>query len=459
MGGHRAGTHDGSGADLQNGRGVPAGTWMQQSELMSPFPRLRRPLLVLSMMAAGSIVLAACSPSPTRPVSSPPAAAAAQAKVAARSTPGAPPVISVVPADGTTNVALDTQVTVKTDSGSIDAVVVHPANDHTAFLTGTLDRTGRIWTSTQPLDSGMSYVVDVTAHDEGGDQSTARTTFTTTTPTTTTAIRLITDSQPSDGDTVGIAMPITLHFNVPVDTDKQANLVSHLQVASVPPQAGAWHWFAPTVVHYRPQEYWQPGSKVTLSAHLRGVGVGNNAYGQGDWSMSFTVGQKHASTIDAAAHTMTVSANDQTLYTWPISAGRPQYPTIQGNLVVWFKQYDVFMDSGSIGIPEGSADGYAEDVYWDTAISTDGYFIHSAPWSVAQQGSQNVSHGCVNLSPEHAQTFFNFSQKGDLVIVLNTGLTATASDGEGDWQIPFAQYANSGGTTSLTPAPQQPGGL
>lgn len=30
-------------------------------------------------------------------------------------------------------------------------------------------------------------------------------------------------------------------------------------------------------------------------------------------------------------------------------------------------------------------------------------FVHAAPWSVAQQGSSNVSHGCINLSPDNAQ--------------------------------------------------------
>ena len=401
------------------------------------------------MTAVASMVLVACSPSSPKAGGQTPAGA----ETGTSSTPAPPPAISVVPADGAKNVALDTSVVVKADSGAIDTVVVHPAGDGAVFLTGTLDQSGRTWTSTTPLDSGTSYVVDVSAHGDGGDQSTARTTFSTLTP-----VRLVTDTQPSDGETVGVAMPISLHFNVPVAADKQANLVAHLQVTTDPPVTGAWHWFAPTEVHFRPQDYWQPGTKVTLNAHLRGIGVGNNVFGQGDWTMSFTIGQKHVSVIDAATHMMTVSANDQQLYTWPVSTGRPRNPTIQGNLVVWYKQYDVLMDSQTIGIPRNSPDGYYEHVYWDTAISTDGFFIHSAPWSEWAQGHQNVSHGCVNLSPDRAKTFFNFSQKGDLVVVKNTGHTADASDGEGDWQIAFAQYANSGGSTSSA-APQQPGGL
>jgi len=84
-------------------------------------------------------------------------------------------------------------------------------------------------------------------------------------------------------------------------------------------------------------------------------------------------------------------------------------------------------------------------VYWDTAISTNGFFIHSAPWDVGIQGYANVSHGCVNLSPERAQVFYDFSQPGDIVIGSNTGRVADAGDGEGDWQVPFASFANSGG--------------
>jgi lipoprotein-anchoring transpeptidase ErfK/SrfK len=416
---------------------------------MSQSPQFRRPLTVLAMAGLGSILLAACSPNAARPAGS----QAQGAGAGAAPTTSAPPDISVAPADGAHDVRLDTAVTVKADGGALDSVVVHPAGDTSTFLTGTLADGSRTWTSTGALDAGTSYLVEVTAHGAGGDQSSAHSSFTTMTPK-----RLTTDTQPSDGETVGIAMPISLRFNAPVAADKQAALVSHLQVTTNPPVDGAWHWFAPDEVHFRPKDYWAPGTKVTLNAHLRGVDAGNDVWGQGDWTLAFTVGEKHVSTIDAAAHNMVVTANDKTLYTWPVSVGRPRNPTIQGNLVVWYKQYDVLMDSQTIGIPRHSPDGYYEHVYWDTAISTDGFFVHSAPWSEWAQGSQNVSHGCVNLSPSRAETFYKFSQKGDLVVVKNTGHTADASDGEGDWQIPFAQYANSGG--AATPAATaQPGGL
>ena len=413
-------------------------------------PRLSRSLLCLTLAAAGSIALVACSPSTQ--VSQPAGGGPANPTQVAKAAP--PPNLSVSPADGTKGVKLNDPVTVSVDSGSIDSVLVHPSGDTQAFRTGTLGNGSRTWTSTAPLAPGTDYVVEVAAHAEGGATSTARTTFSTSTPK-----RLTTSTQPQDGETVGVAMPISLSFNAPVAADKQANLVSHLKVTTSPPVQGAWHWFAPDEVHFRPADYWSPGTKVTLQADLLGVDAGNNVFGLGNWTMSFTVGDKHVSTIDAATHQMTVTSNDKTLYTWPVSVGRPKNPTLQGSLYVQYKQQDVLMDSQTIGIPRNSPDGYYEHVYWDTAISTDGFFVHSAPWSEWAQGSQNVSHGCVNLSPARAQTFFNFSQKGDLVVVKNTGRPADASDGEADWNIPFDQFANSGGSSSPAASPAQPGGL
>ena len=66
------------------------------------------------------------------------------------------------------------------------------------------------------------------------------------------------------------------------------------------------------------------------------------------------------------------------------------------------------------GIP-GGAQYYDDPVYEDTAISTSGYFIHAAPWSVGSQGRADVSHGCVNLSNARATTYYNFSIPGDVV--------------------------------------------
>ena len=67
--------------------------------------------------------------------------------------------------------------------------------------------------------------------------------------------------------------------------------------------------------------------------------------------------------------------------------------------------------------------------------------MHSAPWSVADQGVRNVSHGCINASPDNAAWFFDFSQIGDVVEVVGTPVPLGPADGDiYDWAIPWEQW-------------------
>ena len=46
-----------------------------------------------------------------------------------------------------------------------------------------------------------------------------------------------------------------------------------------------------------------------------------------------------------------------------------------------------------------------------------GVYVHSAPWSVDSQGYLNVSHGCINLSPDNAAWYFDTVHIGDPINV------------------------------------------
>ena len=74
-------------------------------------------------------------------------------------------------------------------------------------------------------------------------------------------------------------------------------------------------------------------------------------------------------------------------------------------------------------------------VYTSRQFRHAGIFVHGAPWSVADQGKRNVSHGCPNLSPADAQWFFDNFGSGDPVVVKNSVGTYTENDGAQDWQI------------------------
>ncbi|KDE96962.1 hypothetical protein Y900_030490 [Mycolicibacterium aromaticivorans JS19b1 = JCM 16368] len=100
------------------------------------------------------------------------------------------------------------------------------------------------------------------------------------------------------------------------------------------------------------------------------------------------------------------------------------------------------MDSSTYGVPVNSPDGYRTEVNWATQMSYSGIYVHSAPWSVGSQGRNNVSHGCLNVSPENAKWFYDTTKRGDVVEVINTvGPTLPGTDGLGDWNVPWDQWS------------------
>jgi lipoprotein-anchoring transpeptidase ErfK/SrfK len=77
----------------------------------------------------------------------------------------------------------------------------------------------------------------------------------------------------------------------------------------------------------------------------------------------------------------------------------------------------VTMDSSSVGIPVDDPDGYRPPVDYAVRITSRGLFVHSAPWAVNSLGLENVGHGCISLSPEDAEWYYNAVHVGDPVIV------------------------------------------
>jgi len=340
--------------------------------------------------------------------------------------------LATEPVDGATNVAFDTHVAVSTGNGRILGVAASDQDGHSLVLAA--DPSSTSWRSSAILRPKATYRLVVDAIGPDGQLTHRYSSFTTRQP----AGLLSPSIQPDNGETVGVGMPIVVRFAAPVAN--RAAVVQHMAVKLSVPVEAAWHWFGPREVHYRPHSYWPPGEKVSLSATLDGLDAGGGVWGDQDKTTSFTVGETHASTIDTVNHTMTVTSNGAVVRTMNQSSGRPKYPTMNGIHFVWGKERDVFMDSATVGIPRNSADGYAEHVFWNVAITTGGEYVHSAPWSVDSQGHANVSHGCVNLSPSDAQWYFGFSRKGDIVEVTGSPRGPTSRDGAADWNMTWAQW-------------------
>jgi len=357
--------------------------------------------------------------------------------------------VNVSPATGTANVALNAPVTVTTSTGHLIEVKVIPTTG--APLSGTLNARATRWTSVGPLGATSSY--QVTAVVKGGPSGatgTATSSFTTLTPTAWVGASVWPDS----GLTVGVGQPIVLHFTQPIITPSSLQSVLaflHLSMSS-PVPVGAY-WFSPTELHLRPQNLWPTGEQIAFSDSLGGWDAGSGEWGQGSASVTFTIGDARISTANLSTDEMTVTDNGQVVATYPISAGRDQYPTMNGVHIVLDRESQVRMISSSVGIPVNSPNGYDEIVYWDVHVSDSGEYVHSAPWSVGAQGNSNVSHGCINLSPANAEQFFNFSRVGDVVYVIGGPRPPAAGDhGVMDWSTPWTSFTPVN-VSQLTPSP------
>jgi lipoprotein-anchoring transpeptidase ErfK/SrfK len=293
-----------------------------------------------------------------------------------------------------------------------------------------------LWTPDTQLAYGTDYTMTATAKNPDGKEAKAATTFTTVTPGSQTTPSV----GPLDGTTVGVGMPIRVYFEHPV-VDRAA-VQSHLQVVSSVPTDGVWSWISGSEVHFRPSTYWPANTDVTLKANLYGVDMGGGVWGQKNRTVAFHIGDKHVSVADAAAHTLQVYDGDKLVQNYPMSSGSNANPTRNGAHVVLQTYRKIVMDSSTFGLAVDAPGGYRADVEYATRISNNGEFVHAAPWSVGQQGSSNVSHGCINLSTDRAAWFFDFSQAGDVVEVKNSvGPTLSSVDGDiYDWAIPWDQW-------------------
>ena len=350
-----------------------------------------------------------------------------------------PASVSLSVADGSADVSPVVPLEISVTDGELGEVTLVDAAG--ALVPGSVADSPRdpatdVWTPEGELAYGATYTLRAGAEGTDGQPVEASSTFTTVDPAEVSTPSI----GPLDGQTVGVGMPIRVYFDQPV-TD-QAAVESHLLVQSSTPTDGVWSWLSATEVHFRPSTYWPANIDVTLHADLYGVSFGDGVWGEKDRTVSFRVGDEHVSIADAATHTMEVYENDRLVQTYPISAGSDDNPSHNGVHVVTELNRDRVMDSSTYGVPVDSPGGYRTPVEYAVRISNNGEFVHAAPWSVAQQGNANVSHGCINMSTERAAWFFDFSQPGDIVEIRNSiGPPLGPADGDiHDWTIPWDQW-------------------
>jgi lipoprotein-anchoring transpeptidase ErfK/SrfK len=225
--------------------------------------------------------------------------------------------------------------------------------------------------------------------------------------------------QPTRGAVVGVAHPVVVTFRAPVTNRHAAERA--ISVRSAPPMAGKFEWLDNDVVQWVPERFWPAHSTVALSV--------------GPLSTEFQTGPAVIGVASISEHTFTVSIDGVEAGPppslpaphhrphWgeegvmPASMGRPEFPTPVGTYTVLSKDRMVTMDSSSVGIPVDDPDGYRIPVDYAVRITSRGLFVHAAPWAINSLGLENVSHGCISLSPADAEWYFDKVNVGDPVIV------------------------------------------
>ena len=207
--------------------------------------------------------------------------------------------------------------------------------------------------------------------------------------------------QPAQGQKVGVAYPVTVTFAQSVTNRAVAE--KSIDISSPATPSGSFTWLNDRVVQWNPKGFWPAHSNIIVTA--------------GGAKTTFETGAAVVGVADINAHTFTVSIDDQVVRAMPASMGKPKHPTPIGSFTALEKQASVVMDSRTIGIPLNDPEGYRLTVNDAVRVTWGGVYVHSAPWSVASQGNANVSHGCINLSPENAAWYYNTVNIGDPIIV------------------------------------------
>ena len=368
-----------------------------------------------AILAASSVTVTACQSG--RAAVRAPARAATVTKV------------TISPGQGSVDDRPDLGVEVSASGGRLTGVTVRDTRGHE--VAGNLGSGGRTWHSTWALASPQTYDVTATAAGPRGRTDTQYATFRTSAPSRTFTASL--DMSP--GETVGVGMPVMVTFSQPI-RDK-AGVERSFDLRSSKPVAGAWYWLDDKTVWFRPRTYWPAYDRVRFTAHLAGVRGANGVYGAADLARRFSVGASLVTVASASSHRMKVWVNGRLSFDWPISTGQPGDDTPDGQYLTIEKGNPVDMNSCSFGVCPGDPGYYNVLVYDSVRFTWSGDYVHSAPWSVGEQGVSNVSHGCVNLAPDHAAWYYDHAHRGEPVTVVGSPVRGTWGDGWTIWFLPW----------------------
>jgi lipoprotein-anchoring transpeptidase ErfK/SrfK len=397
---------------------------------MSPVTR-RTALGALALGLAAPGALAACSQVKSKLSDEPP-------------PPPPAPTVKLTPANAATDVAPTSPVRVDVTDGWFQRVTL--TNPDGKIVAGTLNPDRTSYSTSEPLGFGVTYTWAGSVVGQDGKAVPVAGSFSTVDPTTTVNGQF----QLSDGQTVGVAAPVIIQFDASI-SDK-ASVERALKVTTNPPVEGSWAWLPDEVggsrVHYRTKDYYPAGTTVHVDAKLYGVPFGDDAFGAADSTLDITIGRKQVVKAEASSHRIQVVTDEGVIMDFPCSYGEGDLPrniTRSGIHVVTEKYEDFYMSNPAAGY-SNAHERYA------VRISNNGEFIHANPSSAGAQGNSNVTNGCINLSTDNAQEYFNTAIYGDPVEVTGTSIELSYADGDiWDWAVSWDDWTAMSAITDEKP--------
>jgi len=385
-------------------------------------------------------------------------ATAASAVPAAKPTP---PLLGVSPFDGSDEINPLYKPVVDVVDGKITSVSL--TDDWGDEVEGALADNGTSWSPKGRLNFARSYTMTVNSKSNGGVPLSRTTTFDTLAPDNYVHpyIEVQGGFAPNPDVRYGVATIIQAHFDEAI-TDKVL-AEKNMLVRTEPPVAGSWNWISDTVAQWRPEHYYAPGTKINVDLNVFGLKLGQGLYGQTDAHATINIGAAHLAVANDITKQVSVFDNGRLVRTMPTSMGRGGTTIVAGKTFHWWTPPGIYtvldkgevvtMNSATYGIPVGTADSYNRKIGWATRISTDGVYLHELNDTIWAQGNTNLSHGCLNLSTEHAKWYFDFVQPGDPVEVRYTGGPPLDVAQGGSWSVPWKDWAKGSALSPRDPAP------
>jgi lipoprotein-anchoring transpeptidase ErfK/SrfK len=199
---------------------------------------------------------------------------------------------------------------------------------------------------------------------------------------------------------LGLAMPVEITFNEPVQDREKAASSVHVETETGETIPGKWLWYGKQRLQYRPETLWpahqtlevriQPGPARSLQGGFLAAPV----------SAKFSTGSDRRIEVWLDRQRVEIFENGALIKTLKASTGKSKTPTVTGNFYIYARFPKKTMKS--TGLKPGEK-GYYEvkDVPYAQYFH-EGYAFHGAFWHNAF--GQPASHGCINLATQEKNT-------------------------------------------------------